>query len=168
VIRAFKKLSLIVLTMLLAQIPAAASVGQKRGPVLLTVYLYDRCGGCGVDSPGCGDCKDIVKYHGIIKRQLGDRLYDGAIVYRMLNCRLLAYDGACGERGARYGVPHEIQYIRPMTYIGAEDSGLYLPGEALLPHIGEMLDRYAAGEDMGVIQKDIINIYEAGKEASES
>jgi hypothetical protein len=163
--RAAKKLALVFLALLLTQIPAAASVQEKPGPVLLTVYLYDKCGGCGVNSPGCGDCKDIVKYHGIIKKQLGDRLYDGTITYRMLNCRLLVYNDACSERAKLYGAPEDIQNVRPLTFIGAEDSGLYLPGTALLPYVGEMLDRYIAGEDIGNIQKDIVGIYNLSKDA---
>jgi len=162
-IRAIRIPALIITALLLTQIPAAASA-RRAQPVLLTVYLYDKCGGCGVDSPGCGECKEIVKYHAIIKKHLGDRLYDGTIVYRMLNVRLLVYNGDCADRGARYGVPAELIGIRPMTYIGSEDSGLYLPGEALLPHIGEMLDRYVRGENIGDIQRDILGIYH-GSEA---
>ena len=166
-IRVIRIPALIILILLLTQIPAAASV-RRPGPVLLTVYIYDRCGGCGVNSPGCGDCKDIQKYHGIVKKQLGDRLYDGTIVYRMYNMRLLAYQTEDEDRGARYGVPAELREIRPMTYIGAADSGLYLPGEALLPYVGEMLDRYEGGENLADIQKDIIRIHNLGKDAAAS
>lgn len=138
-----------------------AEGGEVKGPVFLIVYAYDQCGGCGVDGPGCGDCKDIDRYHAIIKGQFGDRLYNSGIEYRMFNCRILAHGEALRERCAAYGVPDDMLYIRPMTLIGTEDAGLYLPGEDLLFYAGEMLDRYAAGENAAGIQSDIASIFAA-------
>ena len=163
VIRAVKALALVVTALLLTQIPAAASV-RRASPVLLRVYLYDRCGGCGSNTPGCGDCKDTQKDHGIIKKQLGDRLYDGTITYRMLNCRLLVNNAECGDWAARYGVPEEYLNIRPLTFIGTEDSGIYLPGIQMLPYIGEMVDRYEGGDNISDIQNDILRIYDSVKD----
>ena len=131
---------------------------ESSEPVLLTVYIYDRCGGCSgsVETLGCGECKDTVTLHGIIKKQLGDRLYDGTIEYRLLNCRNSIHEEGCVRRGERYGVDEEWKYVRPVAYIGAEESGLYLPGENAMPLIKEMLDRYIQHENIALIQQDIL------------
>jgi len=139
---------------------STASVNQeRRAPVRLTVYLYDDCGGCGANNPGCGECKDIDRYHNIIKKQFGERLYDGGIEYRMYNCRLDVNENNRLALGERYGVPEALRNVRPVAYIGGEDAGLYLPGEALLHYVGETLDRYAAGEEPDGIQNDVLRIY---------
>jgi hypothetical protein len=158
-----KSLALISFILLLTLILPAATYPPYAEPVLLTVCLFDRCGGCGSDNPGCGECKDAYRVHDIIKRQLGDRLYDGAIVYRILNCRYTENAAVCGKRGELYGVPPELLALLPITYIGTDDTGLYLPGENMLSYIKEMLDRYINGDDLGVIQADITRIYEPSK-----
>jgi hypothetical protein len=136
-----------------------AKDGAEAESVLLTVYIYDRCGGCGDNNPGCGECVETLRYHGIINEQLGDRLYGGPIVYRLFNCRLDAHEEARVTRGKSYGVPESLLHIRPMIYIGDEAEGVYLPGEALIAYAGEMLDRYVAGESMESIRNDIMDIY---------
>jgi hypothetical protein len=164
-----KKWALVLLALLLTQLAPLAVQGEPAAePIQLIVYLYDRCGGCGADNLGCGECKTTVKYHGLIKAQLGDRLYDGTIMYRTLNCRLLEHDRACEARGEKYGMPKDYYGVRPVTYIGGEDSGLYLPGEVMLPYVGAMLDRYAAGEEPGAIQADIAELYTAEKEKQDA
>jgi len=153
-----KHLALILSVFLLAcAVPVAADQDETE-KILLTIFLFDRCGGCGSDNPGCGDCKDVNRVHDIIKAQLGDRLYDGSIEYRILNCRYSVNDTACQERGARYGVPEDVLALLPITFIGAPDNGIYLPGEALFPYVKEMLDRYAGGEELNKIQADILLI----------
>jgi hypothetical protein len=157
---AVKIFILSLLTVLSALVSPSAGVISKKAPVLLTVYIYDQCGGCGVDGPGCGECKESVKCHGIIKEQFGGRLYDGTIEYRLLNCRINAHEAARAARGEIYGVPDGLRHIRPVTYIGDENGGLYLPGEALLPYAAEMLDRYINGAELNETQNEILEIYE--------
>ena len=155
-----KKTMLLSFILLLAAVPVFASCQKSPEPVLLTVFVYDLCGGCSsaVESVGCGECKDINRYHGIVRVQMGDRLYDGSIEYRILNCRENDNNDISDQRGRRYGVPEELLLIRPMTYIGTEDRGLYLPGEDALHYVKEALDRYQAGEDVGDIQGDIMSL----------
>ena len=129
-------------------------------PVLLTLYIHDQCGGCGVDVPGCGDCKDMDLLHLLIKSQLGDRLYDGSIEYRMFNTRFTAQEQNRTLRSEQYGAPQGIRHIRPVAFIGTQEAGLYLFGEALMPYVGGMLDRYVAGEDMEWIQQEIDMLWE--------
>jgi len=154
-----KRLALILLIFLLVWAVPVVADQDETGIILLTIFLFDRCGGCGSDNPGCGDCKDVNRVHDIIKAQLGDRLYDGSIEYRILNCRYSANDAACQERGALYGVPEDLLALLPITFIGAMNNGIYLPGEALFPFVKEMLDRYAGGEELNEIQADILSIY---------
>jgi hypothetical protein len=128
---------------------------EKVYDVELTVFCFDQCGGCGVDSPGCGDCQDITRYHGIIKGQLGNRLYDGTMLYRILNCRLEANDRAYDAFSAAYAIPQELYGYLPVVFIGDETQGVYLIGEPMMDYVGEYLDRYLTGEDVATIQADI-------------
>lgn len=128
---------------------------ERTYDVELTVFCFDLCGGCGVDSPGCGNCQDIVRYHGIIKGQLGNRLYDGTMLYRILNCRLEANDRSYDAYYAAYGIPQELYGYLPVVFIGDEEHGVYLGGEPMLDYVGEYLDRYLAGEDLATLQAEI-------------
>lgn len=128
---------------------------ERTYEVELTVFCFDQCGGCGVDSPGCGDCQDIVRYHAIIKGQLGNRLYDGTMLYRILNCRLEANDRSYDAYSATYGIPQELYGYLPVVFIGDETHGIYLVGEPMLDYVGEYLDRYLAGEDIATLQAEI-------------
>jgi hypothetical protein len=133
----------------------------KAGPVLLTIYLYDQCGGCESEGPGCGRCKDMDRVQGAVRSQLGDRLYDGSIEYRTFNSRTRVHFIGHIERCERYGVPADMQNIQPAAFIGADESGLYLLGDGLMPYIREMLDRYIAGENIHIIQDDVTGIFNA-------
>jgi len=134
---------------------SAGDTGDDTTVIPLHIYLDDRCGGCGVDSPGCGNCEDMVTYHGIIKAQLGDRLYDGSIEYRMLNCRLLANEERYEEAAAAFGVPDELYPWLPTTFIGQPGHGLYLVGEASLQIVGQTLDKLIAGADIQALQAEL-------------
>lgn len=117
----------------------------------LTIFVLDLCGGCGVDSPGCGNCQDIVKYHGIIKSQLGNRLYDGTIHYLMPNCRILANEDNYFAHFESYGVHAELYGYRPAIFIGDGATGIYLIGEQMLGYVGEYVDKFLACEDAEAI-----------------
>ena len=159
--RVFNVIKLVVLIfifLLPTQIPSSYAENDRAAPVMLIVYAYDRCGGCGADGPGCGECKDLERLHNIVKKQLGERLYGGAIVYRMFNTRIRAVENECVSKGETYGVPDEFRKIRPITFIGREDGGLYLPGEPLMQFIGHALDRFLAGDDLEHVQSDLIKI----------
>ena len=139
---------------------SASSVANRQAaPVLLTIYVYDQCGGCETEGPGCGQCKALDKIQGMARAQLGDRLYDGSIEYRTYNTRTKAHALGLIERSARYGAPDELAGVVPVAFIGTDAAGLYLPGEALMPHVGEMMDRYMGGESVAKIQDDIMAIY---------
>ena len=153
-----KKTVLLFLVVFTAVLASASENGQNQRPVELSVYLYDECGGCGANNPGCGECRLIDRYHGIIKKQFGDRLYEGGIEYRMFNCRLDVNDLRRVEKSALFGVPGRLRNARPITFIGSDGDGVYLPGEETLNYAGEALDRYMAGEDVEIIQRDILSI----------
>ena len=53
---------------------AWCTLGEETEPLQLRIFVYDRCGGCGADGPGCGNCDEIGRLHGIVKETLGDRL----------------------------------------------------------------------------------------------
>jgi len=155
-----KKVILIMLVLVaipFTQTASMAAVKKNSAPIMLAIYNYDLCGGCSgsVDTRGCGDCKDTVKLHAVIKKQLGDRLYDGTIEYRILNTRVRANEEARLQWGQRYGVPAESRYIRPVAYIGWPDSGVYLLGDEAMKYVGEALDRLVRGEDAESVQRDI-------------
>ena len=136
--------------------PGASPEATKSAyDVELYVFLFDKCGGCGVDSPGCGNCQDIARYHGIIKGQLGNRLYDGTILYRMLNCRLEASDRSYEAYYAAYGIPQDLYGYLPTIYIGTPEGGVYLVGEKMLDYVGEYLDKYLASDDLAALQQEI-------------
>ena len=124
------------------------TVAEEATPTDIIIFLFDRCGGCGVDSPGCGECKDILKAHGVVKEQLGDRIYDGTLTLRLYNCRYKEYREMLAEYLATYAVEDEFLDMLPMTFIGSKEGGIYLPGQDGIESICEMLDRYLAGEDL--------------------
>jgi hypothetical protein len=134
---------------------AAPEPTKQAYDVELKIFCFDLCGGCGVDSPGCGNCQDIVRYHAIIKGQLGNRLYDGTILYRILNCRLEANDHSYDAYAAAYGIPQDLYGYLPVAFIGDEEHGIYLIGEPMLDYVGAYLDRYLAGEDVAALQAEI-------------
>ena len=153
---------------ILALLLTTASGVVIRGPaspVLLTVYTIDFCIGCSEssDGGGCGECREIVKLHTLIKKQLGGRLYDGTIVYRMYNCRNSELERASARHAERYGIPADLRRILPIAYIGAEGSGVYLPGEEAMQYIQVILDRYIRGENADAIQLDIAQILNSTK-----
>lgn len=142
-----------------AETPPAA-MEKTGGTVELYVFLDDPCGGCGVDNPGCGNCEVIVRYHGIIKRQLGERLYDGTITYRMLNCRMEAHYEIYEKFFDDYGVYEELRGYLPTVFIGTEGKGVFMVGEESLEYVGEVLNAYADGTDTAEIQTEIDARYE--------
>ena len=137
----------------------AGSSSYESTPVLLTIYLFDQCGGCETEGPGCGQCKVMDRIQGAVRAQLGDRLYDGSIEYRTFNSRTKTHALGLVERRKLYGVPDEFASVIPITFIGTGESGLYLLGDALIPYIGEMLDRYIGEDDIEAIQGDAMKIY---------
>jgi len=152
-------LALIVL--LLTQTASFAVNYENAAPVLLTVYLDDLCGGCSgsVNTIGCGDCKDTAKLHAIIKKQLGDRLYDGTIEYRMLNTRVQVNEETRLQWAQRYDVPAESRHIRPAAYIGWPETGVYLLGDEAMVFVREALDRLVRGEDAEAVQRDMTELF---------
>jgi hypothetical protein len=136
--------------------PAASPEATERVyDVEMYVFLFDKCGGCGVDSPGCGNCQDIVRYHGIIKGQLGNRLYDGTILYRMLNCRLEVNDHSYDAYYAAYAIPQDLYGYLPTVFLGTPEGGVYLVGEKMLDYVGEYLDKYLTSDDLAALQAEI-------------
>ena len=124
-------------------------------PIRLTVFVYDSCGGCGVGMLGCGTCDIQDRLHFQIVAQFGDRLHDGSIRYRLHNTRLDIQNDMWQEYSVRFGVAEDLRGVLPVAFIGTEYAGLYLAGDALVPFIQEMLDRYLAGEAREDIQRDI-------------
>jgi len=133
---------------------------EPAEPIRLTVFVYDNCGGCGVGLTGCGTCDIQDRLHFQIHAQLGDRLHDGTIRYRLHNTRLDIQNDMWIEHSERYGVSEELRNTLPVAFIGNEYEGLYLAGDDLMPFVQEMLDRYLAGEDREEIQRDIMRLIE--------
>jgi len=138
--------------------PVAEVASVEPEPVLLTVFLYDSCGGCGVGLLGCGTCDVQDRLHLQILAQFGDRLHDGSITYRLLNTRLDINEATRQERSDGFGVPEEMRRILPIAFIGNEGEGVFLVGDAVMPYVQEMLDRYVAGEDVADLQSDIFEL----------
>ena len=161
----FKRILLTLLVLAFAAMPALAAtstldLGLDIQPhegvdVELVVFLFDKCGGCGTDNPGCGNCKEMVKFHGIIKESLGDRLYDGTIYYAMHNCRIELNDAMYDEYFKRYGISEDLYGYRPAAFIGTPDGGLYLLGEQMLPYVQKYIDKYLEGGDLEAVQEEI-------------
>lgn len=130
------------------------------GPVHLTVFVYDSCGGCGVGMLGCGACDIQDRLHLQIRAQLGDRLHDGSIRYRLHNTRLDTHRDMHVDMIEHFNVTENLHSILPIAFIGSEYEAFYLAGDDMVPFIQEKLDRYLAGECMDVIRKDIIDLME--------
>jgi hypothetical protein len=128
-------------------------------PLDLIVFLYDGCGDCGVNSPGCGDCQEIVRYHGIIKKQLQNKLYT-SVTYRMLNCRMLHNKEAYEQFFNDYEVEEKLYGHLPTTFIGHGKHGVYLVGEPMLAYVGKVIEAYERSEDIMAIQAWIDETYE--------
>ena len=135
----------------------------------LYVFLWDRCGGCGVDAPGCGECRDTERYHLSIKEQLGDRMYDGTLTYRMLNCRYEEFRQQYAQFQESYGVQTEWHDLLPAVFIGRDGSGVYMTGEAAIADVGEVLAAYEAAADdeaLQALQQEIFDRYAEREQAA--
>ena len=108
----------------------------------LCLFLYDACGGCGVDSPGCGNCEEMIRYHGILKKQLGDALYDGGLRYSMINYRYLGSDELYARYYEDYKVYEDLYGVLPIVFLGYPDDGVFIWGEPGLSIVGEMVQLY--------------------------
>ena len=130
--------------------------GQElREPVLLTVFVYDDCGGCGVGDLGCGTCDIFDELNMLMRDKFGDRLNDGSITYRLFNTRIQTNEENRRIRVERYGVPPEHQNTLPVAFIGTAYEGIFLAGDENMLFVKEKLDRYLAGESITDIQESI-------------
>ena len=131
-----------------------SALGEDAPPLTLRVYVNDPCGGCGSGTPGCGECDEMGRLHGIVKDALGDRLYDGTMTYLMPNCRTSALRDEYRRRFEEFAVSEELYGIFPTAFLTRSDgSGVYLVGEALLPALSEAVDAMERGDDPGEIQQ---------------
>ena len=138
---------------------AAPESAAESEAVELYVFLWDRCGGCGVDAPGCGECRDTERFHLSIKNQLGSELYDGSVTYRMLNCRYEEFRVQFDEFSERYGVQEEWRNLLPAVFIGRGGSGVYMIGEEAIEDVAEVLHAFEAAEDLAPLQQQIFDRY---------
>lgn len=141
--RKFLALVLLLVLMALPQGVLPESGEAADAGVGLIVFVWDPCGGCGMDNPGCGECKDMLMYHDTIKKQLGDRLYDGSLVYRMHNCKLTVNEEKYKEYLELFGREED---GLPAVFIGDAEDGVVLFGVEKLETVAEVLDQYLAGE----------------------
>lgn len=147
---------LFVLVLLMALCIVPYSMAQEDElPTELTIFLYDRCGACGSNGPECGECKDTLRMHDMVKRKLGDRLYDGTIRYRILNCRMDANRALYEQMCDAFGVDAESRSALPITFLGDASRGVYMVSEPMLEHVAEMLDRLVLSEDVQSLQLEI-------------
>jgi hypothetical protein len=144
-----------------AQPPPASPTPFADSPILLTVFVFDSCGGCGVGLTGCGACDVKDSLHIRLLNQFGGfggRLHDGSIEYRLLNTRLLENGDLHQERNDRFGVPEGLRNMLPAAFIGTAYEGIYLIGDDIVPFVQPMLDRYLAGEDRLELQREIMGL----------
>ena len=131
-----------------------------EAPVDLYVFLWDRCGGCGVDAPGCGECRDTERYHLSIKEQLGDEMYDGSVTYRMLNCRYEEFRVQFAVFSENYGVREDWLNVLPAVFIGRDGAGVYMIGEEAIGDIAEILHEYEETDDVEALQQMVFERWE--------
>ncbi len=134
----------------------------------LSLFLYDACGGCGVDSPGCGNCEEMVRYHGILKKQLGDALYDGGLRYSMINYRYLGSADMYARYYEEYKVREDLYGILPIVFLGYPDDGVFIWGETGLDIVGEMVQLYKEGMPRLELQAHIDALLQEGEEEVQS
>lgn len=113
-------------------------------PINLIIFLFDPCGGCGVSPSGCGNCEYTDETHGIIKKQLGDRLYDGSIEYRIFNTKFADNIELYNQYAADYSVEESQRGQLPMIFFGESALGVYARGQDAIERAGEILDEYIA------------------------
>ena len=130
----------------------AESATEAEAAFDLHVFILDRCGGCGVDNPGCGNCTDTGLYHTNIKNQLGDRLYDGSMNYRIFNCRYTDNVKLYQENYEKYGVYADLKGYLPTIFIGKDGVGVFLYGVPAFDVVGQAVEDYESGKDLAEIQ----------------
>ncbi|MGI6173036.1 MAG: hypothetical protein ACOYI8_03955 [Christensenellales bacterium] len=140
---------------------ACGAFAEEQGsPLKLRVFVYDRCGGCGADGPGCGDCDEVWRLHAIVKGALGDRLYDGSLEYTMPNCRMLLLLDEYEQYCDTYGVYDDLYGLFPAAFVLREDgSGVFAVGEGLLASIDVVIDAFERGDSAEDIQAQIDALY---------
>lgn len=144
---------------LLNGISAWAEVEEDVPPIELKAYVFDLCGGCGADGPGCGNCSEIVRYHGIFKGQLGDQLYDGTMIYRMVNCRLVVNRDAYTACFEELELDQSLYGMFPTVFIGCESGTVHLVGESMLEYAGAVVDALKQGDDAAQVQTWVDEVF---------
>lgn len=148
---------------------AWCALAEETEPLQLRIFVYDRCGGCGADGPGCGDCDEIGRLHGIVKGVLGDRLYDGSLNYTMPNCRIIVLLDEYKQYCQDFGVYDDLYGYFPAAFIIRPDgSGVFMVGEEMLSSLGEVIDAFERGDSAEEVQKWIDNLCTATKNDAES
>lgn len=133
---------------------AGWALSEEVPPLRLRIYVVDRCGGCGTDGPGCGDCAEMGRLHGIVKEALGDRLYDGSMEYTMPNCRTVVLLDEYKQVARDFGVYDDLYGYFPAAFITRTDgSGVFVVGEGMLSSLDEVIDAFERGDSVEDIQK---------------
>lgn len=144
---------------LLNGICGLAEVEEEAPPIELKAFVFDLCGGCGADGPGCGNCREIVRYHGIFKGQLEDQLYDGTMVYRMLNCRLVVNRDAYTDCFEELELEQPLYGMFPTVFISCEGDTVHLVGESMLEYVGAVVEALKQGDDAAEIQTWVDEVF---------
>jgi len=163
--RKFKIVAMLVLVLALCAGMAYSEqeTSETDNRVQFWIYLFDQCGGCGVDSPGCGNCKNMDRIHAEIKNQFGNRLYDGTMRYIMRNCRTEAYDREYDVLYTTFNIPEELYGVMPAVFISRDGVyGVFLLGEECIPYAQEYFDKYLAcetDEDIEALRQEALDLY---------
>lgn len=132
---------------------AGTALAETQAPLQLRIFVYDRCGGCGADGPGCGDCDELARLHAIVKDVLGDKLYDGSLDYTMPNCRMLLLLEEYEQYIANYHVYDELYGIFPAAFVlRSTGDGVFLIGEDALHWLDEVVEALERGDRTEEVQ----------------
>lgn len=133
----FRLLSLCAALALLLPLPAPA--GQEAAPLMLKVYLYDACGGCGAPGSGCRDCALVDDVYGRLWQTFKQEVLGGQYEIKVRN---LIYDAVRKEHASylkAFGKEDAPMNRMPHYVVGEPGWGELVIGEDLEKTLPEVM-----------------------------
>ncbi len=117
--RAFKRSAALLAVLVFILIAAGCSSITK--PPHMDIYVYDDCGSCESELPGCGECKEVMAAENMATTTFRDEIQKKRITYKVINLRTEkdAYDEYLALSD-RLGISKEDRNRFPVFYVDGE------------------------------------------------
>ncbi len=117
--RAFKRSAALLAVLVFMLIASGCSAITK--PPHMDIYVYDDCGSCESELPGCGECKEVIAAENMATTTFRDELKKKRITYKVINLRTeKAANDEYLALSDRLGISKEDRNRFPVFYVDGE------------------------------------------------